>query len=284
MGHEGQTGHRRHLTGLPDFMIIGAMKSGTTSLFNYLAVHPDLIPCEEKEPSFFAKRYDMGLDWYRSLYPEGEGLRFEGSTDYTKHPTFTGVPARIHQAVPEAKLIFVVRHPIERLLSHLQHNLAQGRLTMKRFSSPGFWEGNGRDYIYVSKYGMQIEEYLKWFPLDRFLFIRLEHMAEQPRDTLATVAEFLGIDDAPFDQADFKKYNEAQEIVAPSNRYVSAARKALARLGLVDRRSAGHGRKLPRPELSSERVDLLWEELSPDLERFEEITGFRLDYFPHAEP
>src|SRR5688572_24468381 len=112
---------------LPNFFIIGAMKAGTTSLWQYLRRHPEIFMSKLKEPGYFTEelRWDQGIEWYRSLFDDAGSARAvgEASTSYTKWPRFAGIPARMHALVPEARLIYLVRDPGDRIRSHYIHNL-----------------------------------------------------------------------------------------------------------------------------------------------------------------
>ena len=110
---------------LPDFMLIGAMKSGTTTLHAYLSRHPGLFLCTPKEPGFFSRdeRYARGLDWYRELFTDAqpEQLCGEASTCYSRWPHFENAAPRIAADVPGAKLLYITRDPVERAYSHYRH-------------------------------------------------------------------------------------------------------------------------------------------------------------------
>jgi Sulfotransferase domain len=115
----------------PNFIIIGAMKSGTTSLFHYLQAHPQAHMSPLKEVEFFVeeRNWRRGFDWYRAQFagahPETIAIG-EVSTTYTKYPEFKGVPERIAKHLPDARLIYVLRDPIERIRSHYQHRVLSG--------------------------------------------------------------------------------------------------------------------------------------------------------------
>ena len=116
---------------LPDFLVIGAMKAGTTTLYNHLRRHPDVFVPTYKEPEFFVaeKTWERGAAWYRRLFaaaPDGAVLG-EASTSYAKCTEFTGVPERIHSLIPHVKLVYVLRHPIERIESMYEHMVLTGR-------------------------------------------------------------------------------------------------------------------------------------------------------------
>src|ERR1044072_1104526 len=139
--------------------MIGAYKAGTTSLYHYLRAHPQVFMTEAKETFYFTDRaYHQGRDWYEAQC-EGAGdalARGEASTAYSAWPFFEHVPERAHALVPDAQLIYVLRHPIERLLSQY------------RFDARMWWDKRPIDeavldetrYVSRSCYAMQIEQWL----------------------------------------------------------------------------------------------------------------------------
>src|SRR3712207_3099155 len=106
------------------------MKCATTSLHYYLNLHPQISMSEKKELDFFVreKHWDKGVEWYKSnFHGNGETKIYgEASPNYTLHPIFSGVPERMYSVVPEAKLIYVVRDPIDRMISHYIHEYTKG--------------------------------------------------------------------------------------------------------------------------------------------------------------
>jgi len=121
---------------LPNFIIISAMNSGTTSLYNYLKAHPEINPSRPKEPSFFIQdRFSTkGLAWYKSIFKGLGRYTFEASANYSKRHLFPGVPKRMHQVLPEVKLIYLLRDPIERAKSHYMWGRVHG-LEVRQFST-----------------------------------------------------------------------------------------------------------------------------------------------------
>ena len=180
---------------LPNFLIIGAMKAGTTSLYHYLRAHPQVFMASVKELDFFAHEPNRSrsLDWYRRQFAPAEPDSVaigEASTIYAKYPRFPGVPERIAVQVPEVRLIYVVRHPIERIRSHYQHQVAVGaeRAPFERavFDNP--------IYLDYSRYAMQIDQYLPHFPRDQMLVITSEDLRHKRLATVRRVYEFLGVE------------------------------------------------------------------------------------------
>jgi hypothetical protein len=180
---------------LPNFLVIGAMKCGTTSLFHYLQAHPQAYMAPIKEVEFFVaeKNWRRGLDWYRSQFlgarADAKALG-EASTSYTKYPQFEGVPERMAEYIPDARLIYLVRDPIERIRSHYQHRVLTGA---ERAPLEDAVVRDGR-YLDCSRYAMQIERYLGSFPPERILLITSEELRSDRLQTLRRIYTFLEID------------------------------------------------------------------------------------------
>jgi sulfotransferase family protein len=184
--------HRIHGGALPNLIVIGAMKCGTTSLHRYLRLHPEISMSAPKELNYFVKdlQWGLGEEWYRSHFDPRLPVRGESSVHYTNFPRFDGVAERIHEFVPEAKLIYVVRDPIERMLSHYVHNRAGGYELLdaeEALSRPSA-------YIDRSRYFMQLSQYLERFVPERVHIITQEELNAEREQTLRRTFEFLGVD------------------------------------------------------------------------------------------
>lgn len=123
---------------LPDFIVVGATKAGTTSLDQYLAMHPQIHMARPKEPRFFtvgnpSSNYHRGVAWYRGLFRSERLCCGETSPQYTHWPTRSGVVERMHALVPKCRLIYLVREPWARIRSHYYMNLSTGNTDL---SSP----------------------------------------------------------------------------------------------------------------------------------------------------
>jgi hypothetical protein len=162
---------------LPDFVIIGAMKCGTTSLFRWLEEQPEVRLPEIKEPHFFSRndRWDRGLDWYRSLFADADAdaLTGEASASYTD-PRFSPLAAdRMARIVPRARLIFLVRDPVERIRSHYRHEVQRSR---ERRPLVEALEDPENPYLRSSLYHRALAPYLDRFPREQVLVARLEDL------------------------------------------------------------------------------------------------------------
>jgi len=179
---------------LPNFVVIGAQKSGTTSLWAYLQGHPEVYLSETKEPNFFTSDADAARrDWYEQLF-EGSTAKAvgEASTTYTMYPLATGVPARMAAMVPGARLVYVMRHPVERMRSAYRHRLARG--SDHRPIERALAEDS--TYLDVSRYAMQLEQYLAHFPRSQLLLITAEDLRDHRAATLARVCSFIDVNPA----------------------------------------------------------------------------------------
>lgn len=175
-------------------LIIGAMKSGTTSLFEILAQHPQIAPAKRKEPEFFSDlaKWSRGWDWYRGLWDWDPGQHqwaLEASTAYTTMPNRPGVPERIAQAQEsEFRFIYIIRNPLEQIRSHARHALYAGWGESLERQIPDYM-------IDFTRYAMQIDEYLKKFDRQSFLLLTLDEFQNDPETVLRRICSFLRIDE-----------------------------------------------------------------------------------------
>lgn len=185
------------MTRLPDFLIIGAAKSGTTTLYQYLCRHPQIYLSSPKEPDFFAidELYAKGLEWYSDLFAEARADQVcgEASTTYTRLPKYPHAAERIAKTLPQVKLIYIMRSPIERAYSHHVHEIKCKEQVPKTPFEKGMAQ---RHYLVESSDYMQhIELYLRYFPRESLLLLLMEDLIEKPEQVLATVCQFIGVDD-----------------------------------------------------------------------------------------
>ena len=187
---------------LPNLVIIGAMKCGTTSLHHYLNSHPEISMSREKELDFFRKkkRWGRGIEWYKSHFVGEAKIYGESSPNYTNYPYWEGVPEKMYSVIPQAKLIYILRDPIERIISHYIHLYTAGKEDRSIDEALTDFEDN--PYIMRSSYYYQLEQYLKYFPEENILVITLENLSSNPQSTLTKVANFLDLDpEFDFDRA-----------------------------------------------------------------------------------
>lgn len=181
---------------MPTFLVIGAMKAGTTSLYHYLRAHPDVFMPLVKELDFFVEHanWRRGLAWYARQFEGAEGVTAvgEASTAYTKFPTVAGVPERIAAHLPDIRLIYVIRDPIDRMRSHYRHRLAAG----SERAPLGRAVRRTPVYLNCSRYALQLERYLEHFPRERILVVTSEDLLHARASTMQRVYGFLEVDES----------------------------------------------------------------------------------------
>lgn len=180
---------------LPDWIVIGAMKCATSSLHRYLAEHPDIATSMPKELDFFvADRYErLGLGWYRQQFvdPPGALVAGESSVNYTKCHEYPGVAERIHQHVPNVKLMYVLRDPLKRIESHWVHMVGAGR--WRGDFSSALVDLDASPIVQTSRYWMQLEQYLAVFDREQIRVLSYEELARDPHAVVREVLEFIGL-------------------------------------------------------------------------------------------
>jgi hypothetical protein len=169
------------------------MKGGTSSLYRYLLDHPQIFMSPVKEPLFFSRNWDRGLEWYERLFERaGRAVAIgEGSTEYSAYPLQSEVPMRIAKTLPDVRFVYMIRHPIERMLSEYHDYLVRG---VERDLSADRALLGEPFYCNVSRYAMQIEQYLEYFSRDQLLILRSEDLKSDRAQTLRRVYEFLEVD------------------------------------------------------------------------------------------
>ena len=183
----------------PDFIIIGAMKCATSTLHVQLAAQPGFHMSTPKEPNFFSDdaQYARGLDWYRGLFTEApaDALRGESSTHYTKRPTYPRTLERLREELDGAplKLIYLMRHPVERLVSHYIHEWSQGVI------SSGIDQALDAhpEMVEYGCYASQLEPWIEAFGREAVLPLFFEGLKAYPQRTLERACAFLGHEGEP---------------------------------------------------------------------------------------
>jgi hypothetical protein len=264
------------------FFLIGAMKAGTSSVYQHLAAHPSIYAAPRKEPRFFSNPSptDRDVAAYEALFAgrTSEAWAFEASTAYTKYPMLPGVADRISAALPDARFIYVIRHPVERICSAYLHNRAEGRES--RRLEEAIWDA-AQEYLNVSRYHLQISQYMRVFPRDRLLVLVFEEFVADVDATLAQVATFLGLERAFDPVGTASQFNETAKKRAPLPG-LGSLKHLLDHLGLPWRLRRWASRPLTRPLPSkSDVLDArlrarILDELSDDILLLEAFMGRRL--------
>ena len=189
---------------LPNFLIVGAMRSGTTSLARYLGAHPEVFIAARKEIHFFDLHFDRGLAWYAHHFARAGGKRAVGEATPSYMYSERAV-ARMARVVPQARLITILRDPVDRAYSHYWLNRQGGRETLP-FADAIAAEleleergeplvGRRRPYMRGGHYLGFLQALCRHFPRDALLVLILEDMRDRPHETFAAACRFLGVDD-----------------------------------------------------------------------------------------
>lgn len=215
---------------MPSFLIIGAKKCGTTSLFKYLIEHPNVGTPIKKEISFFDVNFRKGISWYKSYFPTVEQKLYkpcfitgEATANYIDNPD---VPSRVAETIPNVKLIALLRNPVDRAYSHYYHTKRIGREFLsfeeaieqeeervKNIRSGILQDKYGNfyhqdyNYTYLSS-GIYIEQLQAWFNLfskKQILVLTSEDFFAKPAAIFQQVLDFLGLPSCELKQ--YKKYN-----------------------------------------------------------------------------
>jgi Sulfotransferase domain len=202
---------RRHP--LPHFLIIGAQKAGTSTLYASLSTHPEIEEAQEKELHFFDRHYANGINSYRWQFPELKRGQITGEATpyYFFHPL---APERVARTLPDVKLIAMLRNPVERAYSQYHSEVRKGfedlptfeeaiaaeaeRLSGERekvTEDPTYDSHSLRHHSYLARgiYADQLEGWFEHFSREQFLILKFEDFASRPRRTLRRCEEFLGI-------------------------------------------------------------------------------------------
>lgn len=215
---------------MPDFLLIGGMKCGSTTLHDYLVNHPKLAEPQYKEPGFFSRdeRFALGLDWYRSVFASAQDdqLAFESSTCYTRHPHFGEVAQRIYEHLPGIKLVYIMRHPVDRLYSHYRHAMLERQ---KKNEGPVVSLqaalSENSEFFDAGCYAQQIEQFTAHYDRDRFFFLTLEELKADPDAMLGRLQEFLGVEVVPTLSTSLKGASNAASARAMGTTTASARSK-----------------------------------------------------------
>ena len=202
---------------LPNLLVIGAQRCGTSSLFKYLGAHPQGKASIRKEVRFFTEFYDKGVDWYRSHFPIALGngpsssICFEVTPDYLLDPR---APKRVIDLLPDVRVIVLLRDPVDRAFSQYRHNRRQGtewlpfREALAREAErivpallkleacpeiPAPKDFLRYSYLERGRYANQLQRWKNFVDDDRMLVLRSEDLFEDPRATFQEILSFLGL-------------------------------------------------------------------------------------------
>jgi hypothetical protein len=263
---------------LPNLIVIGAPKCGTTSLHAYLGEHPEIAMSRTKELNFFMDE-DRGRDlaWYASRF-EDAPVRGETSPGYALWPVVPGVPERMSAAVPDVRLVYLVRDPIARLVAHWVHSSRWGH-------DPSFVKAvRDQDSRYVagSRYATQVERYLEHFPADQILVVDSHELRRERTAALHRIFRYVGVREiatavaAPelnVSAGSIRRNRAGKLVAAGLARTLGRERAGRLRAHVPEPLTRPLTRTLEPPRVEGELRYRLEEILRPEAERLRRLTG-----------
>ena len=265
------------------FMIIGAGKSGTSSLFSLLDQHPNLEGIKNKEPHFFSTHPDWkeGLNEYEELYEKREGaLYFEGSTTYTFYPHRNlKIWDDIYEYNPNMKFIYMVRNPIDRFVSHYMHSYERGYIDDTLSGSL-----TNKEILDVTRYATQIQPYIERFGRENILLLDFDDFKKSPTSIVNQVCNFVGVDFKEIESLDTRPENMSLSESRRHHKYDHPPfyMKVLYRIAkpvwnkIVDNSSRSFTAK---PSFTDKERTILLNLLRTDILALESLMGKKLDHW-----
>ena len=282
----------------PTFLIPGASRSGTSSLYYYLQNHPDIYMSDPKELRFFDcnENYNRGLNYYEQYFIPGEdaaargevsppywyrGITFDTDRNYQWTPQ-DDVASRVHESYPDIKLVFTLRNPVTRAYSQYWKNVRQNRERSPSFKDAIQRELNGeRDktnsgccWIYKNKYPIHLKRWLELFDREQILFFVFEKWIDNPERVLNVICDFIGVNP-------LEKWGHTDQIKnkarVPRSRWVN--RIICDYLDLPGVRQVNNLANMTEgyPEMPTDTEKYLFQEFEPIISETESIIGQNLN-------
>jgi hypothetical protein len=269
---------------LPNIVVIGAAKAGTTSMLNYLDVHTEIAVSTEKEMRFFQD--PDGRTWvgeYQAHFPVGTRFRAEASPAYSNASCYPGVVDRMAEMVPDARILYLVRDPIDRIVAEyverLQWRSAGGTLDHRLADA-----ADPRNYLVAaSRYATQLREYQRRFAAEQIMVVDLADLSADVVGVMGEVFDFLELERPAMSPTDFGLFNTRDDkkmfpewvmrlrrgpIVRTFHRLPERPRRFISDLAWRRFRTP-----VERPELSEQSRRVLHEVLAPEVADLRALTG-----------
>ena len=220
-----QPSHRPQTAALPDVLVIGAMKAASSTICRFLELHPQVYMLENCEPEFFSRDecWARGIDWYSSLFSGApdEPLKTEGSNSYAMTTLYPHTVGRMKKVVPNAKLIYMVRHPVERILSAWIQRRTDSPHTTHPDPNEAVREDQ-RFFVDASRYWLQLSAFRQEYP-DASIWVGfLEDLKTDAQSFFDELAKFLGLTPASELGLGPLHMNPSTRKLVPNRRYTAA--------------------------------------------------------------
>lgn len=270
--------------GMPTFLIIGAPKCGTTSLHRYLALHPEIFMSDRKELKLFSRPdWRDHLGWYRQQFSAGFSVRGESSPAYSLHPLIPGVPKRISSTIPGAKLVYLVRDPIDRFISHYVEERALGFERRSLEDVIADLDAPDNRGVIAGRYAFQLDQFRPYFPREQILIVDQWDLMNRRSEVLREVFEFLQVD-SEFWTVEFEAVHNERDSKVALNRagswlrdrdLLATARTRIQKLPVPVRKKVERliTVKVETPLLAPRHRQALEEKFSSDVVQLRRETG-----------
>ncbi|MDC1453156.1 sulfotransferase domain-containing protein [Porticoccaceae bacterium] len=258
---------------LPDVLVIGGAKCGTSSFSSMLQAHPEISLGLEKEPEILSKWFNKVHERYKTHFRNDKTkIKVDASTSYAKMPFYGNVAQRAYDLNPDLKIIFLYRDPIKRLCSHLNYDSWRNRIG--EFNDDILW--TNKKYINLSSYYYQLSSWLELFEDDRFLIINFDSLISCPQKTINAAYDFLGIDRREVNLVESNKTSNLIDI-----RIIKLIHSSSFLTGLMNQspRWIKNCIRILLPKANSNKILLqpeilakLKQEIGPDYDRFKNLS------------
>jgi hypothetical protein len=270
---------------LPNLIVIGAAKAGTTSLHSYLGLHPDITMSVDKEMRYFTDPDCRSwLGKYQASFAGGTRYRGESTPQYTRWPHLPGVVDRMADLVPDARLIYLLRDPVQRVLAEYVEEATWGVMPRPVEDYLHDAEASYNRLLAPSRYALQLREFRRRFDADRIRVVDLDDLARRPSETLAGIFDFLALPPFELSEEDLRPRNVWGDKGVHPGWYRALRRPMLIRAvhrlpadrlaalrSFVRRRVS---KPVERPTPSEETLATLRSVLAPDVADLREMTGY----------
>jgi hypothetical protein len=230
---------------LPDFVVAGAVKGGTTSLFYYLQPHPQVWMPANKELHFFSNNFNRGEDWLRAQFAPAGDTQVVGemTPEYLDHPD---VAERMASVIPDAKLVLTLRHPVERAYSHYQMQKAKfsasesfaEMVELELTRGPKAIPEPHRPYLRGGRYHEHLQRLLAHYPRDSLLVLLMDDLEDEPAGAYRQLCSHIAVASEPLPDNLGRRYNRTMPVRS------KLLRKAMVRFNVEKRLPGSIGQYL----------------------------------------
>jgi hypothetical protein len=270
---------------LPTFLLIGAMKAGTSSLHGYLTVHPEIYMSQVKELNFFntSLNWNKGIDWYKSQFDANYKVRGEASPNYAK---WEGTAERVYTILPKAKIIYLLREPIKRFVSQCNHMQIDPNEVVDNLK-----KGIDSEIFSNGLYFKWYKAYNTYYKKDDILILKSEELRNSKKEVLLKVFNFFNLDSENYNFAsevvNSENHNTKDKLIASEqiyslngNRFYKGLKQLLKPIKpiLKPLQSKLFYKRRSIKDLTLENKDYLKEAYTEDLEKLEKETGISFNY------